>query len=1170
MKLAMREVRVLRSLDHPAVVKLLDAFRSKTGRVYMVFPYLQSTAYHALCVNREGLPAGQIKLIAWQVAQALAYLHGKKIVHRDIKPANILLGESDSVKLCDFGFARVTRCGPREVERLSSYVVTRWYRAPEVLVGDSYGPASDIWSLGCAMAELATGMPIFQGRSTADQLWRIMRCFGPLTPHQETLMKASEQLTAEGLTVPPRGRSLRERLPASRVDPSLFHFLEACLKVEPRARPTAAELLQMPYFWSVPKLLAPSVKAEYDAWEAQQRQESKRQRANEEEPQPQKESRSEAAAPPPPALAVQLPADEDPAEAATTPTGPDPPSAQLVLIPPTPDNELLAAEPSPSPASLGVGMVVDVAALGTRWAGPAVAEGQGPADGCGRMEEGTTSECDEVQESADTTAPDADGASDPANVAQQRRALEEAVALESEKDSEPQASTRAAVAEPARVGPTMRASLSVMPTPFSDDAAVSALAAVISPPGLFGNNRRGGLLQLQEASTGTHQAVGSQPRWPPLFRRAQTLSAANTAPVACLPTEVDPLRVSNYGGGIMIGGGGGMLSQAFSGAQGRRATLQAGPGPIVGILGNAASGSLQLPADSILSAANSSTIRDIFTGGLGPLFDSPAVERYAHTDSANRARLYAGPLAPLAGRAPGAPGGRIIGVAVQGTFAYTPEVFSRVSIASSVGTSRMCQEAAYMQASASGYMQASVSGYIQASASGYMQASASGYAGLDIGALTSPTDAPQVSMVRMSSSGVTEQSRRAVAAAVAAAASLWATQDAMTSPEGGPRASVPGDEQLSGQPDSQQGSQQNSSAGNTSHGARATSKGASGRLYTLERASSLGGPATATLNVHSHSTGGRPTCPHADLLLSAGGRPRLPGSNTGVPPSSRLASSLLKRSGTFATTSCPAVNALPIMDATVEPIEEERSSGNHIPLTRSITTGQAVLATGEESAPPGTSAPTPGTAGGTWESPELAVAAAENLRWRQSVGRQANLAARATTRSRSRLGGAVSTDTAKSSTGMSTPKEGMCTANGPMAVSLDTILLVDEHPGGPEATPTPMPPPSRCQVALRPDSFGGLAPTTASLTQARGDHGLGPRVVTTGEAGTPKAEHEPASATGKLQGLKRSLLRSKSSSKATEEQVQNGDGSQKTGPKPASNKALRALRRLWKRVTTVV
>ncbi|KXZ49079.1 hypothetical protein GPECTOR_23g163 [Gonium pectorale] len=99
------------------------------------------------------------------------------------------------VKLCDFGFARPVRCrtDPWAGEQLSQYVVTRFYRAPEVLVGDVYGTAVDVWSYGCTLAELATGRPLFPGRSAVDQLWRIVRTLGPLPSSQAAAVAAARR-----------------------------------------------------------------------------------------------------------------------------------------------------------------------------------------------------------------------------------------------------------------------------------------------------------------------------------------------------------------------------------------------------------------------------------------------------------------------------------------------------------------------------------------------------------------------------------------------------------------------------------------------------------------------------------------------------------------------------------------------------------------------------------------------------------------------------------------------------------------------------------------------------------------------------------------------------------------------------------------------------------------
>ncbi|KAG2484192.1 hypothetical protein HYH03_017004 [Edaphochlamys debaryana] len=243
MRLAVREAKMLRSLDHPN----------------LVFEFVGPSVHDELHLYPSGLPPSVMKLVTWQLLRAAAHLHSKKVLHRDIKPANVLLqhdpaGGPPAAKLCDFGFARGTQCGPREAQRCTSYCVTRWYRAPEILVGDMYGPSSDVWSIGCTIAEAATGSPLFSGESTLDQLYRLMRCFGALPPRQAALIKASPRLRSLAAGCPPGGRTLRQRLPA--LEPRLLELIEACLKLDPSERPTAAELLQMPYFWDVPGLVA--------------------------------------------------------------------------------------------------------------------------------------------------------------------------------------------------------------------------------------------------------------------------------------------------------------------------------------------------------------------------------------------------------------------------------------------------------------------------------------------------------------------------------------------------------------------------------------------------------------------------------------------------------------------------------------------------------------------------------------------------------------------------------------------------------------------------------------------------------------------------------------------------------------------------------------------------
>ncbi|KAF7256574.1 hypothetical protein EG68_06665 [Paragonimus skrjabini miyazakii] len=174
-RIAMREIRTLKQLKHPNLINLIEVFKRKR-RLHLVFQYVDHTLLHELEQHTNGLDRLQIRKLTWQLLQAVYFCHAHNCIHRDVKPENILITKTGQLKLCDFGFARLLT-GPGD--EYTDYVATRWYRAPELLVGDTqYGPPVDVWAIGCVVAEMMTGMPLWPGRSDLDQLHLITRTLG--------------------------------------------------------------------------------------------------------------------------------------------------------------------------------------------------------------------------------------------------------------------------------------------------------------------------------------------------------------------------------------------------------------------------------------------------------------------------------------------------------------------------------------------------------------------------------------------------------------------------------------------------------------------------------------------------------------------------------------------------------------------------------------------------------------------------------------------------------------------------------------------------------------------------------------------------------------------------------------------------------------------------------
>ncbi|KAL2938204.1 Mitogen-activated protein kinase 3 [Bienertia sinuspersici] len=181
----------------------------------------------------------------YQILRGLKYIHSANVIHRDLKPSNLLINANCDLKICDFGLARPTS----ENEHMTEYVVTRWYRAPELLLNSSdYTAAIDLWSVGCIFMELMNRRPLFPGKDHVHQmrlLTEVKSGFGTPTEsdlgflHNEDARRYIRQMSPQ-----PR-QQLRQVFP--HVNPLAIDLIERMLTFDPTRRITVEEALSHPY-----------------------------------------------------------------------------------------------------------------------------------------------------------------------------------------------------------------------------------------------------------------------------------------------------------------------------------------------------------------------------------------------------------------------------------------------------------------------------------------------------------------------------------------------------------------------------------------------------------------------------------------------------------------------------------------------------------------------------------------------------------------------------------------------------------------------------------------------------------------------------------------------------------------------------------------------------------
>ncbi|KAK0411322.1 hypothetical protein QR680_005601 [Steinernema hermaphroditum] len=241
-KIALREIRMLKQLRHANLVTLIEVFR-RNRKLHLVFEHCERTVLDDLEKFPKGVPEALTKKITYQLLQAVNFCHLHNCIHRDVKPENILLTKNDVVKLADFGFARILSAN----DNYTDYVATRWYRSPELLVGDTqYGPPVDVWAVGCVLAELMTGEALWPGRSDVDQLYLIRKTMGELLPRHMQIFRSNQFFYGLSIPEPDAIQDLPSKLPTA--SPVIIDFLFKCFDTNPEKRWSCAELLNHDYF----------------------------------------------------------------------------------------------------------------------------------------------------------------------------------------------------------------------------------------------------------------------------------------------------------------------------------------------------------------------------------------------------------------------------------------------------------------------------------------------------------------------------------------------------------------------------------------------------------------------------------------------------------------------------------------------------------------------------------------------------------------------------------------------------------------------------------------------------------------------------------------------------------------------------------------------------------
>lgn len=240
-----KEIRILNELNgHENIIRLLNVIKPQSDKevyLYLVFEYMDTNLFSVISANV--IESIHKKFIIYQILRAVKYIHSTDIIHCDLRPDKVLINSDTTIKLCDFGFARSVDSNDFYN---NDYLMSNWYKSPELLLGSNkYTKSSDMWSIGCIIAEVLTGKILFQSTSILNQLSKVMEITGK--PNKYDIEEIHSEYMFPILDAIPAIRKKPLQLILQTLTTEEVEFINNFILFNPNKRISAEDALKHPY-----------------------------------------------------------------------------------------------------------------------------------------------------------------------------------------------------------------------------------------------------------------------------------------------------------------------------------------------------------------------------------------------------------------------------------------------------------------------------------------------------------------------------------------------------------------------------------------------------------------------------------------------------------------------------------------------------------------------------------------------------------------------------------------------------------------------------------------------------------------------------------------------------------------------------------------------------------